>query len=176
MALADDVRRLLIDYPRIYFACHTRHVADPRTGAALSATLASILDHLDDMEGIAVSDLAAHLGVTVSTMSLNLDRLEQRGYARRVRDPADGRRSLVRITRAGLRLREAKSVLDPALVRNLLRQLAPARRAEAMRGMSLLADAAAAGMRRAAATRSQRAGRRRTGKNVPVPFSEESSS
>ena len=76
-------------YPRIYFACHTRHVRDPQTGEALSAHQASILDHLDEVEAMSMTDLAGHMGVTVATMSLAVDRLERRGYAERRRDPAE---------------------------------------------------------------------------------------
>ena len=77
-----------------------------------------------------------------STMSLNIDRLQRKGYVRRDKDPADGRRALVKVTAAGLRIKQAKSVLDADLVRGLLRELPAAHRAEALRGLELLADAA----------------------------------
>ncbi len=147
MTIRDDVRRLMTDYPRIFFACHTRHVKDPRTKETLSASQASILDHLDDVQGTPVTLLAQHLGVTASTMSLNLDRLEAKKYVRRRKDPTDGRRIMVRLTAAGLRIREATSVLDANLVRNLLRQLPPDRREKALSGLKLLADAAAESIR-----------------------------
>jgi hypothetical protein len=38
-------------YPRIYFACRTRHVRDQQAGRTISAHQASILDHLDELEG-----------------------------------------------------------------------------------------------------------------------------
>ena len=89
------------------------------------------------------------MGVTASTMSLSLDRLETRGYVRRSRDAADARRVLVRLTKAGERLRSAGSVLDPDLVAELLRRLSPADRARAIEGLALLA-AATSGMESAA--------------------------
>jgi DNA-binding MarR family transcriptional regulator len=144
---AVDVRRLLEWYPRIYFACHTRHVHDPQTGHALSTHQASILDHLDEVDPTSMTDLAAHMGVTVATMSLAIDRLEQRSYVRRSPDPRDGRRVLLRITSAGLRVREAKSVLDPTRVERVLSHLAPADRAVALRGMQLLSRASDVYMR-----------------------------
>src|SRR5205085_4506160 len=98
----------------------TRHVRDPQSGDAVSAHQASILDHLDEVDAMSMSDLAGHMGVTVATMSLAIDRLEQRGYVRRDRDPQDGRRVLLRITPGGVRLREAKSVLDPVRVEAVL--------------------------------------------------------
>jgi DNA-binding MarR family transcriptional regulator len=139
-----EVRAVLDAYPRIYFACHTRHVRDPETGGHLSAHQASILDHLDEVEPTTMSDLAGHMGVTVATMSLAIDRLEGKRYVRRDRDPADGRRVLLRITPAGVRLREATSVLDPTRVAAVLAQLAPGDRAAALEGLALLARAAGA--------------------------------
>ena len=135
------VRQLLAAYPRIYFACHTRHVHDPDTGGAVSAHQASILDHLDEVDPLSMTDLAGHMGVTVATMSLAIDRLERRNYVRRDRDPQDRRRVLLRVTPAGVRLREAKSVLDPVRVEQVLGQLSAADRDQALAGLELLARA-----------------------------------
>ena len=135
------VRRQLGAYPRIYFACHTRHVKDPATGAHVSAHQASILDHLDEVDPMSMTDLAAHMGVTVATMSLAIDRLERKAYVRRDRDPQDRRRVLLRITPAGVALREAKSVLDPARVEQVLGQLSPTDREAVLKGLDLLARA-----------------------------------
>jgi DNA-binding MarR family transcriptional regulator len=135
------VRALLAAYPRIYFACHTRHVKDPASGDAVSAHQASILDHLDEVDPMSMTDLADHMGVTVATMSLAIDRLERRQYVRRDRDAGDRRRVLLRVTPTGLRLREAKSVLDPVRVEQVLGQLSPADREKALTGLDLLARA-----------------------------------
>lgn len=129
-------------YPKIFFACHRRHVQDPATSGVLSAHQASILDHLDDVEATSVTRLALHMGVTASTMSIALDRLAARGYIVRERDRADARKVLVRLTRHGLRLKESKSVLDPAVVRSVLKRLPATKRERALRGLSLLATAA----------------------------------
>jgi DNA-binding MarR family transcriptional regulator len=128
-------------YPRIFFACHTRHVRDPETGRDVSAHQASILDHLDEVDPMSMTDLAGHMGVTIATMSLAIDRLEHKGYVRRERDAKDGRRVLLRVTDAGLRVREAKSVLDPVRVEQVLARLSPAERDHALQGLGLLARA-----------------------------------
>ena len=133
---------MLQAYPRVYFACHTRHVRDPQTGDGLSAHQASLLDHLDEVDAISMTDLAGHMGVTAATMSLAVDRLERKGYARRDRDRGDGRRVLVRLTAAGLRVRQAKSVLDPVRIEQVLGQLSPVDREAALAGLQLLARAA----------------------------------
>src|SRR5262245_30015393 len=109
----DDAARLMALYPRIFFACHLEHVRDPRTRAKVSAHQASILDHLDEVAGTTLGDLARHMGVTPGTMCTHVDRLAARGYLRRDRDPQDARRAQLRLTAAGRALREAQSVLDP---------------------------------------------------------------
>jgi DNA-binding MarR family transcriptional regulator len=129
-------------YPRIYFACHTRHVRDPQTQRLLSRHQASILDHLDEIEPTTVMDLAAHMGVTAATMSLSIDRLERKGYVVRLKDAKDRRRVHVRLTTAGVRVREASSVLDASLVEALVSRLNDEERTRAIEGLGLLADAA----------------------------------
>ena len=56
--MADNSAKQLLElYPRIFFACHTRHVRDPKTRRVLSAHQASILDHLDEQEPVTLLDL-----------------------------------------------------------------------------------------------------------------------
>ena len=129
-------------YPRIYFACHTRHVRDPQTQRLLSRHQASILDHLDELEPTTVMDLAGHMGVTAATMSLSVDRLERKGYVVRLKDAKDRRRVHVRLTSAGVRMREANSVLDPTRVEALVARLTDDERTQAVEGLGLLARAA----------------------------------
>lgn len=149
------VRRLLDAYPRIYLACHTRHVKDPATGRDVSTHQASILDHLDEVDAMSMTDLAGHMGVTVATMSLAIDRLEGRAYVRRDRDSRDRRRVLLRLTAAGARVREAKSVLDPVRVERVLGQLSPTDREAALKGLDLLARASEKHMKAAGRGRSR---------------------
>jgi DNA-binding MarR family transcriptional regulator len=148
-----DVRAILEAYPRVYFACHTRHVRDPQSGEEVSAHQASILDHLDQVDPMSMTDLAGHMGVTIATMSLAIDRLERKGYARRARDPGDRRRVLLRMTEAGVRVREATSVLDPVRVEQVLGCLSSADREAALTGLRLLARASDARMKSSVAER-----------------------
>jgi DNA-binding MarR family transcriptional regulator len=129
-------------YPRIYFACHTRHVRDPQSQRLLSRHQASILDHLDELEPTTVMDLAGHMGVTPGTMSLAIDRLERKGYVVRLKDAKDRRRVHVRLTSAGVRVRESNSVLDPNRVEALAARLTADERTRAIDGLGLLARAA----------------------------------
>jgi DNA-binding MarR family transcriptional regulator len=142
----EAARQVMALYPRIYFACHSRHVRDPDSKRLLSRHQASILDHLDEIEPTTLNALAGHMGVTAATMSLAVDRLERKGYVVRLRDAVDRRRVHLRLTTAGVRVREASSVLDPARVAALLAALTDAERAAAIHGLTLLANAAGAAM------------------------------
>ena len=136
------VKAVLELYPRIYFACHTRHVRDPESGATLSSHQVSILDHLNIDDPTSLAELAAHMGVTPSTMSLAIDRLEGEGYVKRTRDREDARRLRLLLTAKGKRIREAHSVLDAEKVDAMLARLSAAERNDAIRGLELLARAA----------------------------------
>ena len=140
--MPDAVDAVLRDYPRIYFACHRRHVRDPDTGALLSAHQVSILDHLDAVAPTTLAALAAHMGVTPGTMSVAVDRLVKGGWVRRTVDDADRRRVQLRLTDDGVRVRGAHSVLDPDLVGEMLARLDAPERDAALRGLALLAHAA----------------------------------
>ena len=117
---SEDVGRVLSDYPKIYFACHTRHVRDPGSDQKLSAHQASILDHLDEVEAARLTDLAEHMAVTPGTMSVHVARLEAQGYLVRTQDAADARCVRLRLSAKGRRIRTAHSVLDPLRVDAML--------------------------------------------------------
>lgn len=155
-SIADAVAAVLTLYPRIYFACHTRHVRDPQSQRLLSRHQASVLDHLDEIEPTTILDLSRHMGVTAGTMSVAIDRLERKGYVVRLRDAADRRKVHVRLTSAGVRVRDASSVLDPARVEALMKRLPVSDRERAIAGLELLAQAAQAQMHAAADERAAR--------------------
>lgn len=140
--MGPDVDLVLRCYPQIYFACHKRHVRDEATQAVLSAHQASILDHLDDVQPTSLFDLARHMGVTASTMSITVDRLVRGDYVVRERAEDDRRRLDLRLTPAGVGIKRQKKVLEPELVAAVLARLSDRRRAQALRGLELLAGAA----------------------------------
>jgi DNA-binding MarR family transcriptional regulator len=140
--LRRDAQRLIALYPRVFFACHTRHVRDPRTKRLVTEHQAQILDHLDPRRPLTLAGLARHMGVKPATMSLNVERLVRGGYVVRERDPADARRVQLRLSPAGRRVKESHQVLDRGRVRTLLKQLLPAERQRALDGLALLARAA----------------------------------
>ncbi|HKR30705.1 MAG TPA: MarR family winged helix-turn-helix transcriptional regulator [Terriglobales bacterium] len=140
--LSPDMQRLFRAYPKIYLACHRQHLRDDESGRVLTAHMAGILDHLDPQNTRVISELARHMSVTESTMSLQVSKLEGLGYARRIRDRGDGRRIGVRLTAAGARVREQNSVLDPDLAKEMLSLLKSDDQETALRGLELLGGAA----------------------------------
>jgi len=139
--MGPDVDTVLRCYPQIYFACHKRHVRDQATNEVISAHQASILDHLDDVQATSLFDLARHMGVTASTMSITVDRLVRGDYVVRERSREDRRRLDLRLTPAGLRIKKQQKVLEPELVAAVLERLDERRRKQALRGLELLAEA-----------------------------------
>lgn len=139
---SSGVEIVLRCYPRIYFACHIRHVKEEATGNLLSAHQASVLDHLDDVEPTSLQTLARHMGVTNSTMSLTVERLVRGAYVLRERAGDDARRLNLRLTASGAAIKRQQKVLEPERVDAMLQQLSPEDRQAALHGLELLARAA----------------------------------
>ena len=137
-----DVDVVLGALPRIDDALRAREVRVAFHGPGLTDHQVGILSHLDASDPTMVTELAEFLGVTASTMSLNLKRLEAGGYITRARDPADRRVMNVLLTPSGVEVREAARRLDPLKVDGVLRELSPSQRAEVIRGLTLLVEAA----------------------------------
>lgn len=136
------MQRLFRAYPKIYLACHRQHLRDDANGRLLTAHMASILEHLDPHHSRTISEMARHRNVTESTMSLQISKLEELGYVRRLRDSTDSRRIGVRLTSTGAHVREQNSVLDPDLAREMLLLLGGEERETGLRGLELLGHAA----------------------------------
>jgi DNA-binding MarR family transcriptional regulator len=128
--------------PRIDFACRSREVRNPKTGGHLTDHQIRTLSQLDVADPTMVTELAEFLGVTPSTMSLNLKRLEEGGFIQRTRDPADRRVMNVLLTKSGLRMLEIASPYDPERVAAMLASLRPDERMRALEGLGILAEAA----------------------------------
>jgi DNA-binding MarR family transcriptional regulator len=149
--VSDHVRRIQRAYPQLYLACHVDHVRKKTHG--LSERDAALLAHLDELAPVSAGQLAKHLGVGPSTITEAIDRLEDQGLVERTRK---GRKVELRITAAGIALMQASSVLDSERVAEMLAAVPAAKRADAVRGIELLADAA----RRLMTTRRKTSSRR----------------
>jgi len=138
----DDVFEVQRLYPQIYLACHTDHVRAVSTKWRISSQDASILVHLDRESGLSPRQLAGHLGVAPSTLSAAIARLSELGYLTSSPSETDRRKRELRLTARGAEAIAATSVLDAARVKALLNKLEPDERKGAVRGLSLLAQAA----------------------------------
>jgi DNA-binding MarR family transcriptional regulator len=136
------VRRVQRAYPQIYLACHVDHTTR-RRDHGLSDRDAAVLAHLDELAPVTAGALAKHLGVGPSTVTEAIDRLAAKQLVERRRV---GRKVELRITPAGVALMQASSVLDADRVSALLDALPEPQRADAVRGIELLATAARAVM------------------------------
>jgi DNA-binding MarR family transcriptional regulator len=135
-----DVEIVLSALPRILLACRVRAVSGGAT--AVSAHQGQILSQLDRDDPTMVTELAASMAVTASTMSLNLKRLREAGLVVCERDPDDRRVMNVRLTEVGERARTALRPLDAGKVEAMLEALWPEDRRRALEGLAVLADAA----------------------------------
>jgi len=137
-----DVQRVLSAHRRVLEACRARELRSEDGGTVLTRHQGRILTYLDPEDPVMVTELAEYAGVTASTMSLTLKRLEEAGLVRRERDPDDRRVVNVCVTPLGASMRERARELDPQRVDALLASLRPEERRRAVEGLSLLADAA----------------------------------
>jgi MarR family transcriptional regulator, organic hydroperoxide resistance regulator len=137
--LDSRITRLLDAYPAIFLACHRKHVRDDETGKIVTGHQASILDHLHATRPTTLSQLAEHMGVGRSAMSITVGRLVRGGYILRGRNNTDARCLGLTLSPAGARIKEHNTVLDPDLVREMFRAI-PARELEtALQGIECLA-------------------------------------
>ena len=137
-----DVALLSSALSRLQHACRVPGLADAGSGVRLTDKQLRTLRQLDLVDPVMVTELAEYLGVTASTMSLNLGRLEADGFVSRARDPADRRVVNVLLTGQGARVLERAEALEPVRIADLLDALRPEDRRRALEGLALLADAA----------------------------------
>jgi DNA-binding MarR family transcriptional regulator len=137
-----SVRAVQRCYPQIYLACHVDHVRTKSNRHHLSAHDSSLLVHLDETRPTSPRELARHLGVSKSTLSAALKRLETLGHLTRHADANDRRQIELRLTALGADAMSETSVLDPKRVARVLARLSASEQKRALDGLALLARAA----------------------------------
>ena len=86
-------------------------------------------------------ELGKRLGITPSTLTRNLKRLEDGGHVRRTADPEDGRASRVELSREGRRTAARLEEIENGFAAGVLVRLAPERRRRALEGLADLLEA-----------------------------------
>jgi DNA-binding MarR family transcriptional regulator len=141
-ALIDAVR---LAYPQIWFACHVEHrTRGQNRGTGLTDREVGILAHVnaENTAGCRAASLAHHLGIGKSDLSQHLKRMKSLDLIRTSVDPQDGRQRLVALTAAGRQAVADASPLDGQRLERLLALIPARERAQSVRGLQILADAA----------------------------------
>jgi MarR family transcriptional regulator, organic hydroperoxide resistance regulator len=115
-----DLRQLFNDIIR--FEIELWNAADVRLRHEFQLPLSQFepMSVIDRLPGCRVYDVATELGITTGGVSKLVDRIEARGYCRRLPNPADRRSSLLELTAEGKRvLTEAGVAFDEELQRML---------------------------------------------------------
>ena len=146
--LDSRIRRLLDAYPAIFLACHRQHLREDESGKTVTEHQASILDHLHATRPTTLSKLAEHMGVSRSTMSITVARLRRVGYIASKRDKRDRRSACLTLTRAGARIKEQNTLLDPELMKAMFATMSAVELETALQGIERLAQAARTLLRR----------------------------
>src|SRR6202045_5545703 len=92
------------------------------------------------LEGLRPSQLADRVGITKQSVNDLLAHLEQRGYLKRVPDPADGRARVIRLTSKGRRLEQTIYAEAGTAQLRIAEILGPRRFAQLHSSLELLAE------------------------------------
>lgn len=142
MDIDEAVRLLLELYPSISIVCRETELPTLARKPRLTSQQREVLRNLDNVRATSLNALARRMGVTDSTMSIAVDRLERRGLVSRQRSPADRRSVQIRLTPAGSEIEGAQGALSADRVRRMLLQLEPEERDHGLYGLWLLGQAA----------------------------------
>ena len=91
-------------------------------------------------EGASLSELADHVGLTLSTMSTLVDGLAAQGLVNRRENPEDRRRMTLTLTQLGRNRHEAAREAAMVSLEEMLRELSPSDRATVTRAMQVLRE------------------------------------
>lgn len=127
----DEARRLLDSIQLLVRRFAVAERADVNC-CGLTVAQAATLDALGAQGPLRLGALGQRLGVQASTLTRNLDRLEQAGLVRREPDPQDARAARVALTAAGRRAARQVERQEEAFARSVLDRIPAGRREHAM--------------------------------------------
>jgi len=104
----------------------------------MTVAQAATLETLATEGPLRLGDLGARLGITPSTLTRNLIRLEERGLVKRAQERGDGRAFRAALTPAGRRVADDVLRQDQAFAASILARLPGKKRAAALNGLEEL--------------------------------------
>jgi DNA-binding MarR family transcriptional regulator len=118
-----------------------RPVREAIAGGGLTAPQVSVLRALVENEGLSLKDLSARVGLSHSTVSSIVDRLERKGLVQRRTGAADRRFTCISPTAAVKDwVKTAAALHHPAVLVEALRRASPKERALIREGLRTLRD------------------------------------
>ena len=99
-----NIRKTWFNITKMYNRTATDYMA--------STSLAMIVLNIDMVEGTPSTQLGPNMGMESTSLSRSLNKLEESGYITRKPDPKDKRKSIIHLTKSGLKGREvAKEIV-----------------------------------------------------------------
>lgn len=74
-------------------------------------------------EGRTISDIAGELMITLPSVTVAINKLQQKGYVEKVKSPRDGRVVYVKLTRLGKKVDSVHRYFHEQMIRTISRQL-----------------------------------------------------
>ncbi len=102
----------------------------------LTVAQAAALEALRGTDPVRLGPLARRLGITPSTLTRNLERLETDGLVTRDADPEDARASRIRLTKQGEAAARRVVAQEEAFAADILGRLRPQRRDEVLKAFA----------------------------------------
>lgn len=109
----------------MYFNRLERNPHDFGGAGRLTPSEIHVINAVGCGDGILMSKLAAHLGVTKGAVTQIIIRMESKGFVRRVAHPTDFRSTLVRLTEKGEVAYQAHTEVVQSFYRKVSKQLDP---------------------------------------------------
>jgi DNA-binding MarR family transcriptional regulator len=116
--LADFSRAIIRFYEKL---SSWEHAVAKNTG--LSPQQNHTIDIVGSTGPIRMKPLAEHLSITTGTLTVMINRLENSGYVRRTKDPADGRGFNIVLTKKGQRIHKEHHAYHIKLTEDILSHL-----------------------------------------------------
>ena len=136
----DDARRLRAVIATLVRRFSLSERADVSC-CGLTVAQAAMLEALRGEGPVRLGPLARRLGITPSTLTRNLERLEKEGLVERAADAEDARASLTRLTRRGEAAARLVRAQEEAFASTILSRMAGERRGEVLTALEELVAA-----------------------------------